>query len=357
MEAVSADNPALRIFWQNRYAPAAGLVVSLALILSLAPATVNQDGLRIWAGIGIVLLISSMIDIHRPGFTKNLLPDGLPVTVHIHSAVSGLWIGGVVWVDLGAAGTNEFAYLAGLLVLGTMLGLLQFGTLGWHTPILMASAIAAAGSGFGAAGQMVLALGSMALLGVALRASFSSANTYAELMTLRAEGQDREATATWFANHDPLTNALNRRGIGEWLESDDAEPSFCLFIDLDHFKVINDTFGHAVGDEVLLVTAGKLDELVGNRGAIGRIGGDEFVALLDSTEYGSQARAEEFGHQLLASLRAPLDEHPDVAVSASVGVVPVGDGDSLRELLGRGDTALYEAKERGRGRVVLGADD
>lgn len=335
---MQADNPSLKIFWQNRYAPAAGLFVSLAVILQVAPTTLDQRRLQIWAVVGVTLTIASLVDVVRPGFRTSLMPDGLPLSLHLHSLASGCWIGGAVWVDLEAAATNEFAYLVVLLILGTMLGLLQFGTLGWHTPILMTSSIATATVGLGVAVQWPIAIGSIVLLGVALRASLASARIYAELLVLRAESQDSEATATWFANHDPLTEALNRRGIGAWLESPDADPSFCLFVDLDHFKMINDTFGHGVGDDVLLATAATLSSLVGSDGAVGRLGGDEFVALLDSETFATLPDAEGLGLQLLAALRTPFgDQGPMLSCRRASGSCQYGTT-TLCEISSVGET-------------------
>jgi hypothetical protein len=126
----SADNPALRIFWKNRYAPPAGIASALLLILSMAPERMDQSRQLLWATFGIILIIAAVLDAVRPSFGTKVTKDGLPATVHLHAGLSGCWLGGSILIDPHIARTNEYAYLVAVLVLGTMIGLLQFGTLG-----------------------------------------------------------------------------------------------------------------------------------------------------------------------------------------------------------------------------------
>ena len=124
-----------------------------------------------------------------------------------------------------------------------------------------------------------------------------------------------------------------------------------LFIDLDGFKDVNDSFGHAVGDELLIETATRLAAEVRETDVVARFGGDEFVALLDDC---SDETAVEVAERLRASLSAPYRiGHREVVVSASIGLAHPAEGDDAESALRNADLALYRAKESGRDRVSV----
>lgn len=165
------------------------------------------------------------------------------------------------------------------------------------------------------------------------------------------------------ARHDGLTGLANRATLlfeGRRLlerSRDRGSPSAVLMLDLDHFKAINDTWGHATGDEVLRQAARLLrDTLASRPNLLARYGGEEFAVVLPDTalpEALAQAEA------LRAALAArPLSvETRHVGVTLSIGVAPASADDmSLEAVLARADAALYRAKADGRNRVVLAAD-
>ena len=124
-----------------------------------------------------------------------------------------------------------------------------------------------------------------------------------------------------------------------------------LFIDLDGFKDVNDSFGHAIGDELLVEAAGRLAEEVRETDVVGRFGGDEFVALLADC---SDETALEIAERLRAALSQPYRiGHRDVVVSASIGLARPETGDDADSALRNADLALYRAKEAGRDRVSV----
>jgi diguanylate cyclase (GGDEF)-like protein len=160
------------------------------------------------------------------------------------------------------------------------------------------------------------------------------------------------------ATHDELTGALNRRALWALLEGYVTPPRsacgrLCLaLIDLDHFKQVNDRFGHPVGDAVLKrfaeVARGVLRE--GDR--FGRYGGEEFLVLLPNVEPEVAQRVVERIRQAVESVDwASL--HPGLAVTASAGLAAWTEGETVDPLLARADAALYRAKAEGRNRVVL----
>jgi diguanylate cyclase (GGDEF)-like protein len=161
----------------------------------------------------------------------------------------------------------------------------------------------------------------------------------------------------WLANHDPLTGLVNRRRFEEELTARLAESSrygvsgALLAIDLDEFKPINDTHGHAAGDLVLCKVGEVLRSMTRATDVTARMGGDEFVALLSHT---SAAGAEACARKLLEHIASAVIDYEGVPlrVAASVGVaVFPADGITPEGLLAAADRALYASKQSGRRRV------
>ncbi len=160
------------------------------------------------------------------------------------------------------------------------------------------------------------------------------------------------------ALHDPLTGLPNRAHVLEQTEAlvakrpaNDAEIAV-LFIDLDDFKRINDEHGHHMGDELLRRVADRLFGAVRSSDTIGRLGGDEFIVVLEGPAVGG--RAEETAWRLGEVLAEPFDlgTAGRVHVSASIGIV-ISTGATAEQLLDDADLALYRAKAAGRGAHVV----
>lgn len=156
--------------------------------------------------------------------------------------------------------------------------------------------------------------------------------------------------------HDPLTGAPNRRLLEDRVDRAVAEcrrsgvPVALLLLDLDHFKTVNDTLGHAAGDGILHRVVERLQRAVRQVDTVARLGGDEFAVLLPGLA--DPADAAGVAEKLLAALRAPFRiEGHVVTIDASVGIaVAPADGDSCPALLKAADTAMYAAKSAGRTR-------
>jgi len=164
------------------------------------------------------------------------------------------------------------------------------------------------------------------------------------------------------ADHDPLTGLFNRRRFEEELSRAELDPSArtiaILAIDLDNFKFINDSYGHAVGDELIVRTAEMLREQLRTHDVLARQGGDEFVVILyDIGPDDAMAKAEELAGAIADQVRVV---GPDFSarVTASVGVA-VGDSDkvSTSSLMMQADIAMYEAKDAGRNGARLFSPD
>lgn len=158
------------------------------------------------------------------------------------------------------------------------------------------------------------------------------------------------------AHRDPLTGMFNRRHLMERLEVDIARCnrqrcrgiSLCM-VDLDHFKRINDTFGHPVGDEVLIQVGNCLAKSVRDMDCVSRYGGEEFVVLIDAdTDEFALSMSERIREQV-QQLQMPVLQ--GMSLSVSIGVANLKEGESALSLIARADKALYLAKTDGRNRV------
>ena len=166
----------------------------------------------------------------------------------------------------------------------------------------------------------------------------------------------------YLATHDALTGLHNRRYFEEAMERDVAESSrlgfsgSVLWLDLDHFKEVNDSLGHAVGDDLLTRVAGELQEETRSYGAVARLGGDEFAMLLPHADGEQALTVATRVVEKLASSAFEIDGHP-IRAAASVGIVTYPeDGTLAEDLLARADLAMYAAKEGGRNRVSAYTD-
>lgn len=158
------------------------------------------------------------------------------------------------------------------------------------------------------------------------------------------------------ATRDGLTELLNRRElhqrISDLADGEDLPRSQCavLFIDIDNFKNVNDEFGHAIGDGVIVAVAGRIRGSVRSGDIVGRAGGDEFVVVL--TDVPEPDEAVCIAEKIRESPEDPV--HIDgtlVPVTVSIGVAPLHQGDDPNAALRHADQALYEAKRNGRNRV------
>jgi len=158
------------------------------------------------------------------------------------------------------------------------------------------------------------------------------------------------------ANFDSLTGLPNRRMFGDRLELEikksarASQPLALLFLDLDRFKEVNDTLGHAVGDELLREAAVRLQGCVRETDTVARLGGDEFTIILGELE--SVAVVERVAFCILRALSMPFQLGQEVVyVSASIGITLCpADAESAEALLKNADQAMYAAKQQGRNR-------
>jgi diguanylate cyclase (GGDEF)-like protein len=164
-----------------------------------------------------------------------------------------------------------------------------------------------------------------------------------------------ESRLTFQALHDPLTSLANRtlfqRELGRVVDGQERPVGAVLFIDLDDFKTVNDSFGHATGDALLVEVASRLRQAVGVTDTAARLGGDEFAVLLPTLSTPSAARRA--AERILEVLEAPaVVAQRDLAIRASIGIAMVAAGADADTLLRSADTAMYTAKAQGKHRIV-----
>jgi len=169
--------------------------------------------------------------------------------------------------------------------------------------------------------------------------------------------KDAEQRLKHAAHHDPLTGLANRMRLDEQMQKTLVEKrkggtqEALLFVDLDRFKLINDSLGHNVGDRVLVEVAQRLRSSLRPGDQLFRFGGDEFIVLLHDLTCGRDA--EQVSQRILDTLHQPL--HMDgrtLVVSASIGIAPLHDNGKALDVLQAADLALYSAKSAGKARFA-----
>ncbi|WP_374337964.1 EAL domain-containing protein [Methyloversatilis sp.] len=189
-----------------------------------------------------------------------------------------------------------------------------------------------------------------------VRDEAGAASHYVSVMTDISQLKRSEAKLDHLAHHDPLTDLPNRLLLQSRVQhaieraERQREHVALLFIDLDRFKNVNDSLGHPVGDELLVMIANRLRARLREADTLARLGGDEFVLLIESLPAPEDAAL--VAQTLLELMREPfrLTQGRDIYIGASIGIaVYPEDGSTVTELVQHSDVAMYQAKEAGRG--------
>ena len=172
----------------------------------------------------------------------------------------------------------------------------------------------------------------------------------------RSRGAKRELSR--LSRHDPLTGLPNRTALPDLLarglrQADHSTVHVALlFCDLDRFKLVNDTYGHEIGDRLMVAVAGRIQDITGDDASAARYGGDEFIVV---QPVAGKAEAQRMANRLIASLEAPFEIGTDtMRISASIGVALSDSSTSTPdELLRDADVAMYQAKAMGPGMICV----
>jgi len=189
--------------------------------------------------------------------------------------------------------------------------------------------------------------------------TITSLRDFGDRLAVALQSIDRAERLYRRAHYDNLTTLPNRQLFKDRLKQSIAQAiahghmSALLFIDLDHFKMVNDSEGHSVGDELLRVAAQRLRRCVSSADTVARLGGDEFTVIL--TDITSPLDAAQASEKIIDALSDPFQiETMEHFISASIGMTMIpADGLSAEELLRNADTAMYRAKDLGRGRSIF----
>ena len=318
----------------------AGNVLLASVVLCIIAALYRFQGRAVpWTGLlAMPVLVLVLVSLYRDSFTARV---GLVGTV---IGLQSLWAVGVTWQGRRTAvGRGQWLVMAGLALEALVLGARAL------VPVFM---------GDGATdilqGSRLQTLTFMASFGVVL----VSSTGFVFMSRDRADEDNRVMAAL-----DPLTGVANRRSLIAALDRDVAralrtrEAIALMMVDVDHFKHINDQYGHPVGDRVLCGVVDVLRQRLRAQDLVGRYGGEEFMVLLPDTGLeGAEQLARELCRAVEAS-RCPADgvPAPGIAVTVSIGVFGgrLEPGDSWDMLIAAADRALYQAKENGRNRVEV----
>jgi diguanylate cyclase (GGDEF)-like protein len=163
------------------------------------------------------------------------------------------------------------------------------------------------------------------------------------------------------ATTDPLTGLTNRREFLSAVHNElrrmqrHARPAAVFMLDIDHFKRLNDLYGHDVGDRALVEVARQVRQMLRSHDVFARLGGEEFAAFLPETDIDSALQTAERVRASVAALRLTVDHQP-IGFTCSIGVTILDPlADTPESALKRADAALYAAKAAGRDRVVRAA--
>ena len=190
------------------------------------------------------------------------------------------------------------------------------------------------------------------------RTAIATLELQGQLEVAKENAENANVTLARLATTDELTSVLNRRAFFEkaerelWRAVRYEHPMSVVLIDVDHFKAVNDNYGHAVGDEVLVALAGMLEGALRQSDVVARLGGEEFAVLLPETD-------GELALKITDRLRQTIEGSPmrsragAIELTVSAGIAErKADTTSVADLLDRADTALYAAKDAGRNRVA-----
>ena len=189
----------------------------------------------------------------------------------------------------------------------------------------------------------------------------ASLNAYqSQLLDVHSSLEEKSQELWEMAHHDALTGARNRRAFDEFMHNlpqvlgeRDVGVCFALF-DVNHFKAINDTYGHSIGDQVLKVIAGRISSVLRRGEELFRIGGDEFaVVLLDCDESSALRIAERCHEKIVGYDFSKLGIREPLRISAGLANARIDDLDDLQTLQWKADVAMYRAKRPGHANVVM----
>lgn len=344
----------------NRWIAPAGTCAAVTLFLiCVLPLRPDFGRLSVWAAFFLVGLGLMPRFSWTPLRLAERSKSGVSRGTEIGHLLVGINWGLLLFVDVEASRDLTYRWIVLAIVFavsaGSVGGSSSLNGLGAKVlgPMLIGTAL-----GLTAMRDFAVALGVLTLLFILSTDLEDSRERWSELSGLRRAASASADKSAWVAAHDSLTGLLNRAGAKAELSDWGSHPTTAMFVDLDHFKFVNDRFGHAAGDTVLVEVAERLRGVLRNDDLIARIGGDEFFIVLHGEL--PESEVDSLATRLIAGLELPikLDNGEEALVSASVGIGFVDHEPFDPELLmSQADKAMYVAKRRGRRRAERFVDD
>lgn len=350
-EHIAAET--MRIFAAGRWTGPTGCAAATAILVISTWEKLDTTTLLLWGLVALSVSAMMALAFLVPASVRRRSSKGIPwLSLHAHAAIgvvfgSFLWLGNVaddptlVWITVAHLFAISAGVATGLSGLNSLSMRVIVPLWGLASPALISG------------GHLFIGVGGLTFLVIALADQIRTGTVWRELVLLRVrETQAAEANA-WRAAHDELTGLLNRSGVLATVENEDAPTTAAMYIDLDHFKQVNDRLGHPAGDDLLQQVAGRLLHQLGPEAGVARIGGDEFLILLSGTIDDAEAHA--VGHRIIADLEEPFSvgDNGEVWISASIGyTILAGDDVDPSRLMVEADHALLHAKRNGRRQVA-----
>ena len=350
----------IRLLGEASLAGMAGTLALTVLYVSLSWAHVDRTSLLVWAAWSVVASLALMLTSTAAGGSHLAQdPIGIPYVTHVAHVVVGVVWGLLFFIDMDSSVDDPtllmmcmvFALSAGAMGGAGIADLGRDVLIGMWVLVVLGTL---------RSGHYEFALGGVAFFVIMARDLAITQRHNNELIRLRHASQRAADDAERRARADRLTGLLNREGL-QWAVEElvlgDAEHFTAMFVDLDHFKQINDNHGHQVGDAVLVEVANRLSATTRAGDVVCRLGGDEFFLVfpgrLDAVELDRRATRV----QASISGTPMLLGGVTVQVTASVGVASIAaTAFDLDRAYSATDTALYAAKKNGREQIVVAGD-
>ena len=342
------------VFQQNDWLAPIAVWVAALLLTMLGQPTMDSQSLYIWFAAASIHAGSMLVVNHIPALHRRVDRNGTPVTANAYGFTGGLLFASYLWVDTDALAETELRLTVFCILLAITAGSVGgIAGIAGHGRYIVYPLWISAAAALLFHGETTLALAAVFFVLVLAKDLGETNNLLAELLYHREQADGRATAAQDEALRDPLTNLLNRAGLlaatGGGSFGGDSQVT-AMFIDLDHFKMVNDRFGHGMGDHVLVEVADRLASTVRPADIVARLGGDEFLVLVDAPL--DRAQRERLAQSIITAIELPFvtDKH-EARISASIGitVVPARDFD-LDSVQRESDHALYVAKGLGRRR-------
>ncbi|MET0230309.1 MAG: EAL domain-containing protein [Rhodanobacteraceae bacterium] len=330
---------------------ASGYALHLVSRPVLHPRMLITGAIALGAGIASMHYVGMAALRIDPGIDYDPAWFALSIVIAIAAAGAALWIAYRLRAEPGGLRRNRV--LASMVMAFAIVGMHYTGMAAAHFPN---GSICLAAIGDGVSQQWLASLvgtSTFAILGLALVVSTLDRRLQERTAVLASSLRVANDRLSHMALHDALTDLPNRILLDDRLrqaieKARRGQSRFAvMFVDLDGFKEINDAYGHSVGDRMLVQVARGIGQVIRAQDTLARVGGDEFVLLLDVTAAEDAAFVAE---KLQCKVCEPLHlDSGDVFVSASIGIAIYPDnGATARELLACADAAMYVAKEQGR---------